>query len=540
MPITDNELVNDEPLDSFQHVPLPIGDYFLDRITRNIEKFGDGPWMHDSSTGKSMTYSEMVTGVTSMASALRKRGLGVGDIVLLMAPNFIEVALTFLGVWKAGGVCACLTLNLFAEDIRKRATDLRAKFILTDEARAKTVLQAVKDLDFVEEVFVVGQAEGCTSVYELLQDDGKDCPERSDIDLDSLAWLMFSSGTTGTPKGIVHTHANITSMLASRKTASPGLKLLFINYMVNSGGNTMFLIFTAFHSSITVISDFHDENLLKAIDETKPFWVSCFPSQLASICRHPNLDQFDLSSVVFISCTGSGIYPKYERDIFDRVPNLLALNTAYGMSETSLIASNTKKPAELFKLSREQIIQSHIIGSVGNVMPYVKVKIVDEHTGVKLGPNGIGEICVHSPFTMKEYMNNPKATAETIQDGWLHTGDKGYYDEKENLFIIGRFKELIKYRMAHVVPTNIEKQMMTHPAVEEVGVVGQPDEVDGELPTAFVVLRKGHSATAEELIDFTNELVIDEEKLRGGVRFIDKVPRNELGKIMRPQLMKLL
>ena len=96
-----------------------------------------------------------------------------------------------------------------------------------------------------------------------------DCPERSDIDLDSLAWLMFSSGTTGTPKGIVHTHANITSMLANRKTASPGLKLLFINYMVNSGGNTMFLIFTAFHSSITVISDFHDENLLKAIDETK-------------------------------------------------------------------------------------------------------------------------------------------------------------------------------------------------------------------------------------------------------------------------------
>jgi len=147
---------------------------------------------------------------------------------------------------------------------------------------------------------------------------------------------------------------------------------------------------------------------------------------------------------------------------------------------------------------------------------------------------------VKSPYLLKEYRNNPKATKEAVKEGWLHTGDKGYYNSDENIFIIGRFKELIKYRMAHVVPTNIEKQMMTHPAVEEVGVVGLPDQVDGERPLAFVVLRKGQTTTAEELIEYTNELVIDEEKLRGGVRFIDKIPRNELGKIVRPALSKLL
>jgi len=162
------------------------------------------------------------------------------------------------------------------------------------------------------------------------------------------------------------------------------------------------------------------------------------------------------------------------------------------------------------------------------------------HTGEKLGPNQIGEICAKSPYLLKEYRNNPKATMETVREGWIHTGDKGYYNNDENIFIIGRFKELIKYRMSHVVPTNIEKQMMTHPAIEEVGVVGLPHEVDGELPLAFVVLRKGQSATAQELIDYTNELVVDEEKLRGGVRFIEKIPRNELGKIVRPALSKLL
>jgi len=489
-----------------------------------------------------MTYSEMVTGVTSMASALRKRGLQVGDAVLLMAPNFIEVALTFLGTWKAGGACACLTLSLFPEDIRARAHDLKAKFILTDEACAKRVLEAVKDLECIQEVFVIGQAEGCTSVYELLQDDGKDCPERLEIDVDSLAWLMYSSGTTGIPKGIVHTHRTMTAYIHNHsKKPTPGVKILFINYMINSGGNLIILSSTASHRHTFVLSDFHDEDLLKAIDEVKPMIVSCFPSQVASICRHPNLDQYNLNSVLMMACVGSKVYPKYEREIFDKMPRLIGFNTAYGMSETcGGLASNTKPFAEMVKYTKEEAIRSHIIGTVGKPVPYVRIKVIDVHTGEKLGPNQIGEICAKSPYLLKEYRNNPKATMETVREGWIHTGDKGYYNNDENIFIIGRFKELIKYRMAHVVPTNIEKQMMTHPAIEEVGVVGLPHEVDGELPLAFVVLRKGQSATAQELIDYTNELVVDEEKLRGGVRFIEKIPRNELGKIMRPNLSKLL
>jgi len=542
MPIVDNELVNDRPMEEMAKPNQTIGEYLLSNVQNNISKFGDGTWLHDSSTGQSMKYSEMATGIIKVASALRKRGLKTGDFALVMASNFVELPVAMLGIMKAGGSCASLTLNLFVEDIRKRATLVRAKFVVTDQLRAERVLNAVRDLDFVEQVFVIGQAPGCTPIDELLTDDGKECPERLEVDLDACAWLMFSSGTTGEPKGIVQTHRTLILLLETRKLMpTPGLTALFINYIINSGGVSICLLFSLAHINMVTISNYDDFNLLETISKVQPFLISIFPCQLASICRHPNLEQFQLKSVAVVVCYGSTIYPKYEREIFDKLPSMILLNVGFGMSESLSITAGVFPPVEqLMSFTKEKAIENHVFGSSGKVVYFTKVKIIDETTGEKLGPNQIGEICAHSPFTMKEYLNNPKATAETIQDGWIHTGDKGYYDTDEHLFVIGRFKELIKYRMAHVVPTNIEKQMMTHPAVEEVGVVGQPHEEDGERPLAFVVLRKGATATAEELVDYTNGLVIEEEKLRAGVRFIDEIPRNELGKIIRPKLSKLL
>jgi len=542
MPIIDKELVNETPMENMKFSNQGIGDFLLDIVKINIAEHGDSQWMHDSSTGKTMNYTEMVDKVTSMASALKKRGLKAGECVLLMASNYIELAISIFSVMKAGGACVSLTLNLFPEDIKIRASTVRAKFVVTDNVRVEKVLNAVKDLDFVQEVFIIGQAEGCTPIGELFNDDGSDCPERSEIDMDSMAWLMYSSGTTGEPKGIVHTHRTLTTVYANRKSnVTPGLRMLLVNYLINSGGTMLTIGLTLSHSSISLISKYDDYNLLETIHQVQPILVSIFPSQIAMICRDQNLDQFDLSSVAIVLTMGSCIYPKYETEIFYKFPNMVLLSVTYAMSESLSIAS-TPAPTlmELFSFEKEQAIENHIVGSAGKVAPYIRLKIIDEVTGEKLGPNEIGEICAKSPYTMKEYLNNPKATAETIKDGYIHTGDKGYYDDNENLFVIGRFKELIKYRMAHVVPSNIEKQMMTHPDVEEVGVVGQPDECDGELPLAFVVLRKGATATAEELITYTNGLVIEEEKLRGGVRFIDQIPRNELGKIVRPKLKKLL
>ena len=145
----------------------------------------------------------------------------------------------------------------------------------------------------------------------------------------------------------------------------------------------------------------------------------------------------------------------------------------------------------------------HLVGC-GKLLPYCKLKVIDEETGEKLGPGQVGHVCVYSPYMMREYLNRPEETQLMIRDGWCHTGDKGYYDADENIFIIGRYKELIKYRMANVVPSNIEKHMLTHEAVEDVGVVVLAHDIDGEWPLAFVVLTSGCTITAQELIAYTN------------------------------------
>jgi len=540
MPIIDNELIG-EGSGETSDLSVPISELFEQTIQKNIEQYGDSVWMTNISTGHSMKYSEIIPTVKSMASALCKKGFQANDVVLIMASNYIEVPLMFYAAWKAGGSAACLTLNLPASDIQQRAESLNPVFVLTDELRAGRVTEAVQRLNSVKEVFVIGRADSCTPFEQLLQDDGSACPDEISRDVDAMSWLMFSSGTTGTPKGIVHTHRSLQKLIVNYPAGIfPRKRFLYVNLMINAGGMMFNMITTYQHAEIYTLSDSSDSNLLDSIDRFKPHILSAFPPQIAYICQHLNAAKYDLGSVRTVITGGSTINPMFERQMFDKLPNLLAFVIHYGMSEVGMLCSNYNRPIdEMMKLTRAETIEKHVFGSAGKLLANCKLKVIDE-SGRKLGPGEIGQVCMQTPSIMKEYLRNPKATAEFIQDGWCHSGDKGYYDTNEDIFIIGRYKELIKYRMSHVVPTNIEKYLMSHEAVKDAGVVGLPNDVDGELPLAFVALKPGCDVTAEEIIAFIDGKVMDEEKLRGGVRFVDHIPRGELGKIVRPQLVKLL
>jgi len=542
MPIIDKEVIGEASGKSNEPLILPISELFEQRIQRNIDQYGDSVWMTNISTGHSMKYSEISPAVKSLSSALCKRGFQANDVVLIMASNFIEVPLMFYAVWKAGGGAVCLTLNLPPSDIKKRTESLNPKFILTDELRAGRVTEAARQLSCVERVFVIGHADNCTPFDQLLEDDGQACPNEVSWDLDAMTWLMFSSGTTGVPKGIVHTHRSLYKLVDNYPDGIfTGKRFLYVNLMINAGGMWFNFMSSYQHAQIYTMSDSSDANLLVSIDQYKPDILSAFPTQLAYICQHPALDDYDLSSIRTVISGGSTINPVFERQIFDRLPNLRAFVIHYGMSEVGILCSGSHTPIdETVSITKDEAIKKHLFGCAGKLYPNCKLKVIDELTGEKLGPGEIGHICMHTPSIMKEYFNNPKATAEFMQDGWCRSGDRGYYNTSEQIFVIGRYKELIKYRMAHVVPTNIEKHLMNHEGVADAGVVGLPDDVDGELPLAFVVLKPECNVSAEEIITYINGEVMDEEKLRGGVRFIDRIPRNELGKINRPQLLKML
>ncbi|XP_046656300.1 4-coumarate--CoA ligase 1-like [Daphnia pulicaria] len=544
MPIIDNELIGEGTSCEFQIPNVPLGIFIETSIRKNVEAHGNSKWLTDVSTGKSMNYHQLFQGMRSVASGLRKRGFQTGDKLVVIGSNFIEIPLMSLAVWRAGGSQACLSVNLSHDAIDHRMREIGNKFVLTDYARAGRIVDVVKGLDFVREVFVIGDnpVTGCTQFNELLQDPGDECPENlDDVDMSSMAWLAYTSGTTGLAKCVVMPHKTVVGSLSRFKPSDNqvGTKFLFVNPMNNTYGLSLLLGMTLGCRDIYCLSDFSEDNLLSAIQQFKPVAISLFPAHIAWLCKHPHLNKFDLSSVKTVSIAGSSINPAYERQIFDKLPNLLFLNNAYGMTEVGLTCQHPS-PTDWAQLDKSQAIARHIFRSVGIVGPFCKLKVIDCDTGEKLGPNQVGEICLQSPFMLKEYLNRPKETAEFIRGGWAHTGDKGYYDEKEHVYVIGRYKELIKYRNIHVVPTNVEKYLMAHPAVEDAAVVGLPHDIDGEWPLAFVVLSPETHVTAEELIAYMNEKVMDEEKLRGGIRFTNKIPRNDLGKIIRPELMKLL
>jgi len=173
-------------------------------------------------------------------------------------------------------------------------------------------------------------------------------------------------------------------------------------------------------------------------------------------------------------------------------------------------------------------------GSAGQLLPNMVAKIVDPETGAECAVGQRGELWVNGPNKMKGYLNNPNATNNTIdKDGFLHTGDIAYVDKDGNYYIVDRLKELIKYKGFQVAPAELEKLLLTHPDVADVAVIGKPDLEAGELPTAFIVLKKGHTAYEKDLSSFVDKKVAPHKKLRGGVFIVDAIPKSASGKILR-------
>jgi 4-coumarate--CoA ligase len=243
------------------------------------------------------------------------------------------------------------------------------------------------------------------------------------------------------------------------------------------------------------------------------------------LSKSPLVDEYDLSSIKDIGCGAASLSKEVEDQVRKRFKQDITIRQGYGMSETTLGT-----------LGSVAIIKP---GSVGEPVQGVYVKVIDED-GNSLGPNKRGELCFKGNKIMKGYINDPKATSETIdKDGWLHSGDIGYYDEDRQFYIVDRLKELIKYKAFQVPPAEIEGLLLTNPKIKDCGVIGIPDEESGELPFAFVVPQSGVKLTEQEVIKFVSDNSSKAKWIRGGVKFIDEIPKNPSGKILRRELREL-
>ncbi|XP_035686649.1 4-coumarate--CoA ligase 1-like [Branchiostoma floridae] len=370
----------------------------------------------------------------------------------------------------------------------------------------------------------------CRSFSELLEGDGSTFPAAVPVNVtEDVAVLPYSSGTTGLPKGVVLTNNNIVANL--RQIIHKGM----LEFNRQEDCLIAQLPFFHIYGMVAVLSNclrqgvkivtiprFEPELYLRVIQDYKVTRVMMVPPIALFLSKHPLVDQYDLSHVKDLMCAAAPMGRNLTMALRDRL-NPQSLRQGYGLTETSPVTH----------LCMEDEFAP---GAVGIIIPNTEIKVIHTETEEALGEGQDGEICVRGPQVMKGYLNNPEATAGCIDaDGWFHTGDIGHYDDKGYFFIVDRLKELIKYKGLQVAPADLEAVLLGHPGVQDVAVIGLADEEAGEVPKAFVV-KKTDDVTEQEIVDYVAGKVAPFKKLRGGVEFVNEIPKSASGKILRRTL----
>ncbi|XP_062154824.1 4-coumarate--CoA ligase 2-like [Alnus glutinosa] len=509
---------------------LPIHSYCFE----NISKFGSRPCLINGSTGEVHTYYDVELTARKVASGLSKLGIRKGDVIMLLLPNSPEFAFVFLGASYLGAMTTAANPYFTAAEVSKQGKASNAKLVVTQSC----YYDKVKDYAHENGVKIIciddSPPKDCLHFSELTQADENDIPE-VDISPDDVVALPYSSGTTGLPKGVMLTHKGLVTSVAQQVDGeNPNLYFhsedvilcvlpLFHIYSLNS----VFLCGLRAGAAILIVQKFEIASLLELIQNYKVSVMPIVPPIVLSITKFPDLHKYDLSSIKMLKSGGAPLGKEIEDTVKAKFPKAL-FGQGYGMTEAgpvlAMCLAFAKEPMEVKS------------GACGTVVRNAEMKIVDPDTGASLPRNQSGEICIRGDQIMKGYVNDPEATARTIdKEGWLHTGDIGFIDDDDELFIVDRLKELIKYKGFQVAPAELEALLLTHPNISDAAVVPMKDDLAGEVPVAFVVRSNGSQITEDEIKQFVSKQVVFYKRI-SRVFFIDVVPKSPSGKILRKEL----
>src|SRR5438445_3423121 len=475
---------------------------------------------------RAVSYRELDAMSDRLAGALAKRGVRKGDRVTLFIPNSVEFVVAFYGTLKAGGVVNPINIQSKEREVRFQVEDAGARLVLYHVALAPVIDQVRSELRDVRFVAAGGEApDGVERLDDLL---AESATAPVPVSMDDLAALPYTSGTTGFPKGVMLTHANLTANQQQFFAAVPVRRDdVFLNVLPYFHIYALNLLMTgaiSLGATQVIMPRFDMVEYCTLVERRRATVCFIVPPIVLGLAMSPEVEKHDFSSVRFFFSGAAPLAPDPAKRMIQRIGKPII--QGYGLTETSPV-------------THANPIDAPVLESIGPVVAGTEDKIVDLETGTKTLPNGeVGEICVRGPQVMRGYWNKPQDTADVIRDGWFHTGDVGRRDDKGYVFIVDRKKEFIKYKGFGVGPAEVEAVLCEHPAVADAGVIGKPDEEAGEVPKAFVQLRPNSQATAEELIAFVKERIADYKRVRE-VEFIEKVPRTASGKILRRELAEL-
>ncbi|HEY0386288.1 MAG TPA: 4-coumarate--CoA ligase family protein [Pyrinomonadaceae bacterium] len=509
-----------------------------DFVLRDAPARGDKPALIDGASGRAISYAQLAQDVRRMAASLAARGFAKGQVFAIFSPNVPEFAIALYSVATLGGSCTTINPLYTPGEVAHQLKDAGASYLLTvptllEKARAAAEIAGIKEIfiigetDGVGEMDGVGEADGIrvTPLASLLEAEGP-VPEVSINPREDIFALPYSSGTTGLPKGVMLTHYNLVANLCQQEVVEPIGEtdtLICILPLFHIYGMVVILNMGLYRgASIVVMQRFELESVLEVMQKYGVSYAHLVPPIILALTKNPIIDDYDLSKLHTIFSGAAPLSESVTRACIERLG--CRIRQGYGMTETSpVIHMSPGHPSEI----------KH--GAVGQCLPNTECKVVDMETGEALGPNREGEICMRGPQVMKGYLNRPEATAATIDaEGWLHTGDIGYADEEGHFFIVDRAKELIKYKGYQVAPAELEAILLSHPAIADAAVIPLPDEVAGEIPKAFIVMKA--EATDEEIMSYVAARVAPYKKIRRLER-IEQIPKSTSGKILRRVLV---
>ncbi len=475
-----------------------------------------------------LSYAELNAAANQMANVLCSLGIRRGDKVGLMLPNRPEFVIAFHGILKMGGVVVPLHVLLKAEEIRRIVQDSDAVALLAWQSCAGDAEQALTHVPTCGHLIRVGPDDGeditmgmqpltamlsaASRSFETVRTSG-----------DDTSAIVYTSGSTGQPKGAELTHFSIFVGIVDRVKTEPDLGRdgiwLGVLPLAFMAALPRVLTLACTGGAICLLERFDPVTVLAAIQRERVTSVTAVPHMYAAMIAEARRQSYDLSSLS--SCVVGGAAPppglaEMIEQVLGVVPRL-----TYASTETGAVATTPKG---------ERLPH----GCVGRPRWGVDVRIADEHDN-PLPVGAMGEILVRSPMAMKGYYKRPQETAEVMRNGWVHTGDIGYLDEDGYLYVVDRKKNMINRGGAKVYPAEVEAVLANHPAVAEAAVVGVPDPVRGEEVKAFVVLRPGMTATREDIMAFCKERMAS-YKVPRLLEFCAELPRTPHGKLARSEL----
>jgi acyl-CoA synthetase (AMP-forming)/AMP-acid ligase II len=503
-------------------------------LTRAAQRFGDRPAWIDGDTR--VTFRRAEARVNRLAHALLALGARPGDRIAMLMPNCSQGLETILAPMKAGMAVVPMNMRLHPDEHAYMLEDSGARVLVYAEELREHLASVRARLTGVERFVCLGQgARGDLELEELVAGAPREDPPDVAIEPDAMAWLFYTSGTTGHPKGAMLTHRALLTMaqqfLQLAPPRGPDDVVLHAAAITHGSGCLLFHHLAAgAANAFPAARSFDPPRIFEAIARQRATTMFLVPTMINTLlAADADRRRFDVSSLHTVIYGGAPMYVEHlESALAAFGPVFVQI---FGQGEAPMTVTLLPKAEHV---TGGDPVRVRRLASAGRETPAVRVRIVDEDDRPR-PPGEMGEIAARGDLVMKGYWNKPDATAETLRGGWLHTGDIGYLDEDGYLYITDRKKDMIISGGSNVYPREIEEVICRHPGVFEVAVIGVPDARWGEATKALVVARAGQRVSEADIVEHCRRHLASYKKPQS-VEFLDALPKNAYGKVLKREL----